>query len=98
MKSATMIDMTPVRTSSSVPPIAAGRPATMPPKMIIEMPLPMPLSVICSPSHMRNMVPVMSVRTVVKRNARPGSMTRPGCASSAIEMPSAWKSDSTTVP
>ena len=87
-----------MRTSSRVPPIAAGRPATMPAKMIIEMPLPMPRSVICSPSHMRNIVPVMSVITVVKRNARPGSITRPGCDSSAIEMPSAWKAASTTVP
>jgi hypothetical protein len=90
--------MAPVRTSSIVPPAAAGSPATMPPKMIIEMPLPSPRSVICSPSHIRNIVPVVSVMTVVKRNARPGSSTRPGCDSSAIEMPSAWKSDSTTVP
>ncbi len=98
MKSATMIDIDPVRTSSSVPPIAAGSPATMPPKMIIEMPLPMPRSVICSPSHMRNMVPVISVITVVMRNARPGSITSPGCDSSATEMPSAWNVASTTVP
>ena len=98
MMRATKIVMAPVRTSSSVPPIACGRPATMPAKMIIEMPLPRPRSVICSPSHMRNMVPVMRVTTVTRRNARPGSITRPGCASSATEMPSAWKAASTTVP
>ncbi len=97
-RSATKGDMAPVRTSSALPPRAAGRPATMPAKMIIEMPLPMPRSVICSPSHMRNMVPVMRVITVVMRKARPASTTRPGCASSAIEMPSAWNAASTTVP
>ncbi len=95
---ATNTDMAPVRTSSSVPPSAAGSPATMPPKMIIEMPLPMPRSVICSPSHMRNIVPVMSVTTVVKRKPKPGSITSPCCDSSAIEMPSAWNAASTTVP
>ena len=44
----------------------------MPAKMMIEMPLPRPRSVICSPSHIRNMVPVTSVVTVVMRNIRPG--------------------------
>ena len=33
----------------------------MPTRMIIEMPLPMPRSVICSPSHIRNIVPVVMV-------------------------------------
>ena len=33
---------------------ACGRLATMPMKMISEMPLPMPRAVICSPSHIRN--------------------------------------------
>jgi len=42
--------MAPVRTSSNSPPIAVGRPATMPEKIRIEMPLPRPRSVICSPS------------------------------------------------
>ena len=40
---------------------ADGRLATMPAKMISEMPLPMPRSVICSPSHIRNAVPEVSV-------------------------------------
>ena len=47
----------PVRTSSNRPPIALGRPAAMPAKIRIEMPLPRPRSVICSPSHIRNIVP-----------------------------------------
>ena len=45
--------------------MACGRSATMPAKMISEMPLPMPRAVICSPSHIRNMVPPVSVITVV---------------------------------
>ena len=51
----------PVRISSSSPPIALGRPAAIPAKMMIEIPLPRPRSVICSPSHIRNIVPVSSV-------------------------------------
>ena len=51
--------------------MAAGSPATMPAKMMIEMPLPTPRSVICSPSHIRNMVPVTSVTTAVNRTRSP---------------------------
>jgi hypothetical protein len=43
---------------------AEGSCATMPDMMISEMPLPMPREVICSPSHIRNMVPPVSVITV----------------------------------
>ena len=38
-----------------------GRPTTMPVKMSSDMPLPMPRSVICSPSHMMKAVPAVSV-------------------------------------
>ena len=44
----------------------------MPAKMISDMPLPMPRSVICSPSHMTNAVPVVSVSTVMSRKPQPG--------------------------
>ena len=70
----------------------------MPAKMINEMPLPMPRSVICSPSHIRNIVPVTSVTTVVKRNIRPGSITSPRCPSSAMAIPSAWNVANPSVP
>ena len=52
---------------------AAGS-ATMPEKMISEMPLPMPRLVICSPSHIRNIVPPVSVITVgdAEEHARVG--------------------------
>ena len=54
---------------------AEGRPATMPEKMISDMPLPTPRSVICSPSHIRNIVPVTSVTAVVRMKPVPGLST-----------------------
>ena len=51
---------------------------TMPAKMMMEIPLPRPRSVTCSPSHIRNIVPVTNVVTVVNLNNSPGSMTSPG--------------------
>ena len=44
----------------------------MPAKMMSDMPLPMPRSVICSPSHMTNAEPVVSVSTVISRKPHPG--------------------------
>ena len=64
--------MSPLRACSSVPSTAPGRPATMPAKMISDTPLPMPRSVICSPSHIRNMVPAVSATTAVRTKPRPG--------------------------
>ena len=55
---------------------ASGMPLTMPAKMISEMPLPMPRSVICSPSHMRRPVPVVSVMIVISRKPQPGLASR----------------------
>ena len=40
---------------------AWGRRATMPIMMMSEIPLPIPLSVIFSPSHMMNMVPAIRI-------------------------------------
>jgi hypothetical protein len=54
---------------------AAGVQVTMPAKMIRLIPLPMPRSVICSPSHMMNAVPVVRVSTVMSLKAMPGSST-----------------------
>lgn len=44
--------------------------------MINEIPFPMPLSVTCSPIHIRNMVPAVRVITVMTRKAMPGSGTK----------------------
>ena len=54
-----------------------GRPATMPAKISRLMPLPMPRSVICSPSHMMKAVPVVSVSTVIMTKPMPGCSTMP---------------------
>ena len=62
-------DRLPFCTRSIVVPTAGTRPTTMPAKMISEMPLPMPRSVICSPSHMMKAVPVVSVSTVMQPEA-----------------------------
>ena len=66
------VESAPWRPSSSVPAIADGNCATMPDMMISEVPLPMPRWVICSPSHIRNMVPPVSVITVEMRKNMPG--------------------------
>ena len=55
----------------------------MPVKMISDMPLPMPRSVICSPSHMMNAVPVVSVRIVIRMKPKPGLITIPALHASA---------------
>ena len=67
--------ISPFLASSIVPPIAEGRPATIPAKIIIEIPFPTPRSVICSPSQIKNMVPVTNVTTPVMKNPNPGSRT-----------------------
>ena len=68
-------DSAPVRPSSSIWARALGRLATMPEKMISEVPLPTPRAVICSPSHIRNIVPPTRVMTVVKRKKKPALST-----------------------
>ena len=54
----------------------SASPTAIPEKINNEMPLPMPRSVICSPSHIRKAVPVVKVRIVMKRNAQPGVSTK----------------------
>ena len=46
---------------------ACGKRAKMPMLMTSEMPLPMPRSVICSPSHISSIVPVVRMITVWMR-------------------------------
>ncbi len=52
---------------------ALGRRATMPAMMISEMPLPIPRSVICSPIHITNIEPAVTVTTVMMRKLQPGA-------------------------
>ena len=68
-------EIAPCRDSSSKPASALGRPATIPDMMMSEVPLPTPRAVICSPSHIKNMVPPTRVTTVEIRKNQPGSMT-----------------------
>ncbi len=42
------------------------------------IPLPMPRSVICSPSHMTKMAPTVSVTTITIRETKFGLATAPG--------------------
>ena len=51
--------------------IAFGIPATILAKISIEIPLPIPNSVIFSPSHIKNTVPTVIIKVVIniKRNA-----------------------------
>ena len=62
----------PVRANSKVPATADGKPATMEPKIISEMPLPMPRSEICSPSHTKNMVPATKEAAAMSLKPKPG--------------------------
>ena len=65
-------DSAPVRPRSSSDASAFGRLATMPDMMISDVPLPTPRAVICSPIHIRNIVPPTSVITQEKRKKKPG--------------------------
>ena len=59
--------------------------------MISEIPFPMPRSVICSPSHMMNVVPAVSVIMVRMRNDQPGESTN--APSPIFSMPTAIQKD-----
>ena len=45
--------------------ITVGSPAIIPTNIIIDIPLPIPLLVICSPSHIKSAVPAISDKTTV---------------------------------
>ena len=70
-----MIPISPLRIKRMLLLMAVGIRATIPAKMIREIPLPMPRSVICSPSHMMKAVPAVRVIMVIKRKDHPGSRT-----------------------
>ena len=81
----------------------------MPAKMMSEMPLPMPRSVICSPSHMTKAVPVVSVRIAIRTNgifppSEVGSRRTRNLPVGVVEpqsqraIPAPWTTDRTTVP
>ncbi len=80
-----------------VRPHAPGSPATMPERISIEMPLPTPRSVICSPSHIRNMVPVVIVIVAgTSQSKNPLALVMPPLPS-ATAAPKDWNSARPTV-
>jgi len=64
--------ISPLFTRLTVPAIAFGILATIPAKMIRDIPFPMPFSVICSPSHIIKEVPPVRVIMVISRKLHPG--------------------------
>ncbi len=66
-------------------------------KMIREVPLPMPRLVICSPSHITNMVPPVSVIIVEAMKMMPGWSTTPWLLDRPTAMPKDWNRASATV-
>ena len=56
---------------------ADGSSATIPTKIINDIPFPIPLAVICSPSHIKNIVPPTSVIMQDALKYQPGSDAKP---------------------
>ena len=69
--------------------------ATIPAKMIREMPLPTPLSLICSPSHIRKAVPAVSTSTI--RMIENTLLSTTASRKRPTVSPTAWIRPSTTV-
>ena len=70
-----MVEIVPCRPSVKVFINALGISATIPEKIIKDIPLPIPLLVTCSPSHIKNTVPPVRVIVVDNLKKRPGSVT-----------------------
>ena len=76
----------PLTSHSSVPANAPGNSATIPAKIISDMPLPTPRAVTCSPSHIKNTVPPKRNHGAGAEKA-PGSTTTPSAPSSPTAIP-----------
>ena len=68
--------MAPVLPNSNVVTKALGISATIPENIINDIPLPIPLWVICSPNHIKNIVPATIVVTVEILKKTPGFITK----------------------
>ena len=91
-------DKAPVLPSSKVEAKALGISATIPENMISDIPFPTPLNVICSPNHIKNVVPATSEIVVIILKLKPGSMTRFPAFSNPTETPYPCKHAIKTVP
>ena len=92
------VDTAPVRPSSNVVTRALGISATIPAKIIKDIPFPIPLWVICSPSHIQKSVPATIVVTVEILKKRPGLITSPSEDSKPIDKPYPCTVANKTVP
>ena len=70
------VEIAPVLPSSNVVTNALGISATIPAKIIKEIPFPIPLWVICSPNHIKKIVPATIVVTVEILKKAPGLITK----------------------
>ncbi len=70
-------EITPVVNASTVRAMAPGKPSMIEKKISSDAPLPMPRSVICSPSHITKIAPVVRTSDVESRNVTPGFWTAP---------------------
>jgi len=70
------VEMAPVLPNSNVVTNALGISATIPENIINDIPLPIPLCVICSPNHIRKIVPATIVVTVEILKKAPGLITK----------------------
>ena len=68
-------DSAPVLPNSKVDASALGISATMPEKIISDIPFPTPRSVICSPNHIKNVVPATKETVVINLKVKPGTVT-----------------------
>ena len=66
---------------------ALGISATIPENIIKDIPFPIPLCVICSPSHIKKIVPATKEITEVNLKKAPGSITIPVEFSKPTETP-----------
>ena len=80
-------DKAPVLPSSKVEAKALGISATMPEKIINDIPFPTPLNVICSPSHIKKVVPATREMVVIILKDIPGSITKFPAFSNPTETP-----------
>ena len=80
-------DKAPVLPSSNVEANALGISATIPENIINEIPLPTPRIVICSPSHIRKVVPATKEIVVINLKEYPGSITKLPAFSRPTETP-----------
>ena len=70
-------DSAPVDRNPKVCTIAGQKRSMIEKKIMSDAPLPTPRSVICSPSHMTNIAPVVRKSAIWMRNANPGFVTAP---------------------